>query len=448
MSTTVKEYNGVKYCLHKGNFGAIRNVLQQCDWDSLLSDKSAEEQWLVLKSAMEKYVPKQSSKRKQRKMWFNKDVKNLVRRKHTKWKLYKQNGSNRDWIAYEEARNNVTKGIKQAKLLFESKLANAVTNDPKSFWAYVRSKTKTKETIGPLKNHHGEMIDDDELMCNMLNYFFTSVFTNEYLNNIPEVGGSYVYDSDSKLHDIDVTVSDIYEHIVKLKDNKTLGDDNIAPKILKEVAREICYPLCIIFRQSLDSSIVPQDWRLANVTPLFKKGSKSCCGNYRPVSLTSCIGKLMEKLLRDKIFQYIVQHRLINNSQHGFVNKWSCLTNLLHFFEIVTEYVDNGEPVDILYLDFKKLEALGVTGKLNSWIAGWLKDRKQRVVLNGFKSSWIYVLSGVPQGSVLGPLLFIIFVNDLDDGVFSKLLQFADDVKLIGPVASDNDVEILRADLQ
>ena len=123
--------------------------------------------------------------------------------------------------------------------------------------------------------------------------------------------------------------------------------------------------------------------------------------------------------------------------------------------------MDNGCPVDVLYLDFQKafdkvphqrllskLEALGNTGTVSGWIASWLNGRQQWVMLNGHKSAWIQVLSRVPQGSVLGPLLFIIFVNNLDDGVISKLLQFADDVKLIGQVTSERDVDSLRADLQ
>ena len=149
----------------------------QFDWDLLLANRSAEEQWVVFKSvlqdALEKFIPKQSScQKRKRKMWFNSTMKKLVWCKHKKWKLFKASGSRGDYVSYQTARNIATKAIKEAKRTFELNLAHGVKNDSKSFWAYVRSKTKTKTTVGPLQDQIGELIDDDESMCNMLNKFF------------------------------------------------------------------------------------------------------------------------------------------------------------------------------------------------------------------------------------------------------------------------------------
>ena len=206
---------------------------------------------------------------------------------------------------------------------------------------------------------------------------------------------------------------------------------------------------------------MPQDWREADVVPLFKKGSKKKSENYRPVSLTCIVGKILESILKDVIFIHLNKHGLIKDSQHGFTSGRSCLTNLLDFFEAVTKYLDEGSDVDLIYLDFCKafdkvphkrllikLEALGIDNKISGWIASWLANRRQRVVVEGEYSGWDRVISGVPQGSVLGPVLFIIYINDIDDGILSKINKFADDCKLGRKVTNQEDIEILRQDLE
>ena len=214
----------------------------------------------------------------------------------------------------------------------------------------------------------------------------------------------------------------IAKKIKKMKDNKSPGVEGIPPKLLKEIVEQISTPLAKMFNLSREEGIVPSEWKEANIIPLFKKGSRNKPENYRPVSLTSVVCKLIETLIRDHMVEFLVKHKLINTSQHMFLKARSYLTNLM-FLEEITKWVDDGSPVDVVYLDFQKafdkvphqncllkLKVHGIGNDVINWIEKWLTHRRQRVIVDGDISNWISVLSGVPQGSVLGPLLFLIYI--------------------------------------
>jgi hypothetical protein len=217
---------------------------------------------------------------------------------------------------------------------------------------------------------------------------FGSVFTSENGHDeLPEVRNMFVKENNHMLSNIEITQDIISSKLSKLKINKAPGVDGLVPRILVENADILSIPLMYIFIKSLESGKVPGDWKKANVTPIFKKGDKSSPSNYRPVSLTSQVCKVLEAIIRDNIMEQVRKYNFIRESQHGFLNKRSCLTNLLEFLEFVTNYIE--QTIDVIYLDFQKafdmvphkrllmkISALCIAGEVINWIKElWLKDR-------------------------------------------------------------------------
>ena len=245
-------------------------------------------------------------------------------------------------------------------------------------------------------------------MATSLNEFFCTVFSFKDTINTPSCP---LLPSNSIIGDIFFSQQDVINKIGKLRPNSTPGPDGISLRFLKDHVDILSRPLLMIFNSSMRTGEVPKDWKEANITPIFKKGSKSSLESYRPVLLTSVPCKLMESIIREKLANHLLTNKLINSSQHGFRNKTSCTKNLLEFLEKITSIVDNGDPMDMVYLFFskafhkvpklrliEKMRAHSIDSKILDWIFDWLTDRQQCMVLNGSFSGWRCVESGVPQG--------------------------------------------------
>ena len=244
-----------------------------------------------------------------------------------------------------------------------------------------------------------------------------------------------------------------------LKPEKASSPDNISPRVLKELADTVADPLTRIFRRSLSEGSVPADWKHANVSPIYKKGQKYDPANYRPISLTCIASKVMEHV-RSSLMKHASQNNIFYALQHGFRDRRSCETQLLEFVQDIVTNMQDGLPTDVCVLDFskafdkvghqrlvEKMKWYGIQGNVNHWIADFLKNRTQSVIIEGVSSSKVPVISGVPQGSVLVPCLFLYHINNIAEQLTSTTRLFADDTMIYMAVKGENDAKLLQADL-
>ena len=453
-----KQSNEV-FNLNKGNYDKFRNILKGYDW-SILDKMGVEETWNYIKGAlqagMEQCIPKVSTSIKKKRntpVWLNKKVLNKIKKKHKLFKRYLTTKSGLDYQKYILERNRCNKLIKNARKDYEHNIAKESKKNPKKFWKYINEKLKVNTGISALNKNDNTVASSNSDKAETLNYYFSSVFITENMTDIPRLNECCFSDGAS-LTEIRVTPIAIKTKLKELNVNKSPGPDLIPPRVLKEVCEEIATPLCLLFNKSIETGILPNDWKKAEVIALFKKGTKSDPGNYRPVSLTCIACKVLESVVRDSIVSHFTNNKLYTECQHGFRKKRSCVTQLLQVMEDITLLLDEGNTVDIIYFDFKKafdsvphqrllvkLAAYGVCGSVLKWIQNFLNDRTQHVRVGSARSASSSVLSGIPQGSILSPILFTIFINDLPDTVSSTCKIFADDTKLYNKSANSDNIQ-------
>jgi Reverse transcriptase (RNA-dependent DNA polymerase) len=277
-----------------------------------------------------KHVPDRRRRNHNRPPWLNRDILRAIRRKKRLWRAAKQ-GQQVD--EYKAAEKQVKNMIRSAKRNFERGIAKGCGShqaNKKRFFAYVKQKTKSRPGVGPLKDTRGKIIQDNGEMAELLNRYFSSVFTREDVANVPDPEPTGCRE---ELKDVKITAKDVKAKIKKLRADGAAGPDGMGPQLLKQLAEEIAWPLAKVMRASLREGVVPMDWRTANVTPIYKKGTRSEPGDYRPVSLMSVSCRLMESVIKDKIVKHLEKSGLKKHSQLGFMAGRSCTSNLLVFLE-------------------------------------------------------------------------------------------------------------------
>ena len=444
---------------YRADYVLANQKLSNIDW-KVLHDMNQQEGWEYfytnVNQVVEECVPKvKSSKCKPKPAWMDSYCIKLNRKKKKAWKRYSHSRNWQDYYRYCAIRNKATREIRFAKRRYEKSIAKDIKQNPKSFWRFIKDKTSVKSGIGDLQNNQGMKISDDTEKCEMLNGFFTSVFTNEQ-TEAPNIDTKI----DNNICEIQVTKDKVIKLLRGVNSSKSAGADGLHPRFIKETADTLCEPVTILFNQSLFEGSLPDIFKRANVTPIHKSGEKSLPKNYRPISVTPILCRLLETIVREVLIQHIKTNNIIINEQYGFREKRGCILQLLKVLDEIVTSLENGNPVDMIYLDIqkafdsvphqrliKKIKSLGIDGNIHKWIKNFLTDRQQRVTLNGKSSKWSSVTSGVPQGSVLGPVLFILFINDLPQRVKSHCVLFADDAKLYKELKQLKDFEELQDDL-
>lgn len=451
----------------KGDYNDMRMEVTQ-DWrNQILEIGGIDEKWChirdKIKELEEHYVPikvNKDSDIKKRKLALDAVTLEAIRKKHRCWQRYMETHEMDKYRAFTQQRNKVKKLIQRARKMEERGIAKEAAGKPKKFWSFVKEKLKTKSGIAELREEvNGEVkfASSDEDKARVLSEFFGKVFTVEPdLVDLPE----QVYNVPQPMPNIEIAPEDVLGRLQKLKVDKSPGPDNVHPRILKELREELKDVLVDLFNTSLREGKLPNEWKTANVSAIYKKGDKSEPSNYRPVSLTSVVCKVMETIVREKIMAHLMKHKLLSDKQFGFIPGRSTVLQMLHVMDEWTRILDEGGEVDVVYMDFqkafdkvphrrllRKLGHYGITGNTQQWIRNFLVNRKQRVNIKGAYSSWRNVVSGVPQGSVLGPVLFAIYINELPASINSRIFLFADDTKIFRGINSQQDQIALQDDL-
>ncbi|MCG8078128.1 MAG: reverse transcriptase family protein, partial [Candidatus Thiodiazotropha taylori] len=386
--------------------------------------------------------------------WISRKAKRSSRRKKRAFRRAKATGSDADIDRYKQACKDTRYECRKA---YNTYIGDMVTTDrnPKKLYSLVKGKRCDSSGVSPLKSG-GLTHSDPATKATILNSQFSSVFTQEDTTNIPSLGNSPY----PAMHNFSIGIEGVRKLLADLDSHKSTGPDNIPTRFLKEYADDLAPALTLIFSASVSQGEVPKDWRDANVTPIFKKGDHSDPANYRPISLTSVCSKLIEHILHSQIMTHLDSHRILTDQQHGFRKRRSTESQLILTLHDLAKGLDEGEQIDAILLDFSKafdkvpherlaskLEHYGIRGNLLLWIKSFLAHRTQQVLVEGRSSDTAPVTSGVPQGSVIGPLLFLLYINDLPLQATSTTRLFADDSLLYRKIRSTQDAQALQDDL-
>ena len=462
---TLRDYN---FFHEDAKWPEMKAAMDECNWEDEFRDLEATEMLdkfvNFITSLAAKYVPlrkKPSAKSDN----IPRDRRILMlKRTRAKKQLKTATGARAEALNLRliSIELELQKSYRQQSNREETKAISNIKRNPKSFYSYANKFSKVSTAIGPLINSAKKLVTSASQMAEILSQQYQSVFSQP---KYPDTDANDLFpdeEGEDLLSNIEADDKDFEDAIDELSATSAAGPDGIPAILLKYCKKCLSKPIAMIWRASMQQGNIPHVCKTANIIPIHKGKSRAVPANYRPVALTSHLIKLFEKVVRKKIVAHLEKHNLLNPTQHGFRQGRSCLSQLISHFDKITTLLENQHAVDVIYLDFakafdkvdigvtmRKLHALNIRGRLGRWLADFLTGREQCVIVNGKKSGMQPVISGVPQGSVLGPLIFLVLIGDIDKEVVQAFLSsFADDTRVGLGIDTDEDVDLLQQDLE
>ena len=452
----------ISYDFKRSNWDMIHLHLSLVNWHQMMQNGNVYQMWNRFKNLLEflvfTYVPVRVICARNIAPWLNQHIKKITKKKRILWHRYKLNPTVERKQIYNNHCKYVKKEVLKAKCAYEKNKFLGKNQSPKVFYSYIDQNLNNKTSIPMLKVNNIE-INDSVGKSEALLRQYESVYTND--NGVfPICEQKMLPDS---LVDVHITDNDIIYALNQMRGSNASGLDGLHPILIKNIRCHIIYPLKLIFTKSMQTGLIPDDWKNAIIIPVYKNNKRpSEVVSYRPICLTSIISKLFERIIHKNMLSYIISNNLISQRQHGFLARRSTATNLMSCLNNWTKMIDKKENIDVVYVDLAKafdsvchskliykLRKLGFGGNLLHWLKIFLTDRKHYVKVDDTISSESCVESGIPQGTILGPLLFNLYIDEVSNQVENSEIQlYADDAKVYGKVNSEQDVNYIHRDIE